>query len=88
MGELGGVAGRLYAWNTLGSLLGALLGGYALLFFVDLHHVFAIALGALALGAGILTVLVLRLPALAVALGDRGRARRAACCCRPGSRIA
>jgi predicted membrane-bound spermidine synthase len=67
IGGLGGVAGRLYAWNTLGSLLGALLGGYALLFFVDLHHVFAISLAALALAAGILTALVLRLPALPVA---------------------
>ena len=88
MGGLGGVAGRLYAWNTLGSLLGALLGGYALLFFVDLHHVFAIALGALVLGAGILSVLVLRLPVLAagvataVALGSLLRS------CRPGSRFA
>ncbi|MFB3118789.1 MAG: hypothetical protein ACE1ZP_08475, partial [Myxococcota bacterium] len=29
--ELGSVAGRLYAWNTFGSLLGALFGGYLLL---------------------------------------------------------
>ena len=29
VGDLGGVAGRLYSWNTVGSLLGALLGGYA-----------------------------------------------------------
>ena len=72
----GGLRGRLYAWNTLGSLLGALLGGYALLFFVDLHQVFAIALGALVVGAGILSVLVLRLPVLAVAPGDARRARR------------
>jgi len=64
MGELGGVACKLYAWNTAGSLLGALLGGYALLFFVDLHDVFAIALGALVLSAGVLTALVLRLPVL------------------------
>jgi spermidine synthase len=64
MGGLGGVAGRLYAWNTLGSLLGALLGGYALLFFVDLHHVFAIALGALVVGSGILSALVLQRRAL------------------------
>ncbi len=82
MGGLGGVAGRLYAWNTLGSLLGALLGGYALLFFVDLHHVFAIALGALVLGAGILSVLVLRLPALAV--GVATTAALAACFFLPG----
>ncbi|NIV47246.1 MAG: spermine synthase, partial [Gammaproteobacteria bacterium] len=34
--DLGSVAGRLYAWNTVGSLLGALLGGYVLLFWLDL----------------------------------------------------
>jgi spermidine synthase len=62
MGDLGAVAGRLYSWNTLGSLLGALLGGYALLLWLDLHHVYAIALGALALGAGLLTWRVLRPP--------------------------
>jgi spermidine synthase len=58
--DLGSVAGRLYAWNTVGSLLGALLGGYVLLFWLDLHHVYRIAMAALALGASILTVLVLR----------------------------
>ncbi len=68
MGGLGGIAGRLYAWNTFGSLLGALLGGYALLFFIDLHQVFAIALAALVVGASLLSVLVLRLPALAAAV--------------------
>ncbi len=52
-GDLGSLAGRLYAWNTVGSLLGALLGGYVLLFWLDLHHVYRIALGALALGAAI-----------------------------------
>ena len=58
--ELGSVAGRLYAWNTFGSLLGALLGGYWLLFWLDLHHIYRIAMVALALGASILTALVLR----------------------------
>ena len=58
--DLGSVAGRLYAWNTVGSLLGALLGGYLLLFWLDLHHVFRIAMAALALAASILTLLVLR----------------------------
>ncbi len=58
--ELGSVAGRLYAWNTFGSLLGALFGGYLLLFWLDLHHIFRIAMAALAVGASILTVLVLR----------------------------
>jgi hypothetical protein len=44
-------ATRVHAWiygfNTLGSLLGALLGGYALLFWLYLYQVFAVALGAL-----------------------------------------
>jgi predicted membrane-bound spermidine synthase len=56
-GELGSVAGRLYAWNTVGSLLGALVGGYVLLFWLDLHHVYRIAIAALALGAGVSMVL-------------------------------
>ena len=65
--ELGSVAGRLYAWNTFGSLLGALFGGYLLLFWLDLHHIYRIAMVALAVGASILTVLVLRpLPRFAV----------------------
>ena len=58
--DLGSVAGRLYAWNTLGSLLGALLGGYVLLFWLDLHHVYRIALAALIVGSAILTFVVLR----------------------------
>jgi spermidine synthase len=58
--DLGAVAGRLYAWNTLGSLLGALLGGYTLLFWLDLHHVYRIALAALIVGSAILGLLVLR----------------------------
>jgi len=58
--ELGSVAGRLYAWNTAGSLLGALLGGYVLLFWLDLHHVYRIALSALALAATLSTILVVR----------------------------
>jgi spermidine synthase len=66
--DLGAVAGRLYAWNTVGSLLGALLGGYVLLLWLDLHHVFRAAMTALALGAGVLTVLVLRAPPLALGI--------------------
>jgi spermidine synthase len=66
--DLGAVAGRLYAWNTVGSLLGALLGGYLLLLWLDLHHVYRIALGALALGAGILSVLVVRASRIGIAL--------------------
>jgi len=54
VGALGDVAGRLYAWNTVGSLLGALLGGYALLFWVDLDHVYRIAVGAATGAAAIL----------------------------------
>ena len=53
--DLGRVAGRLYAWNTAGSLLGALLGGYLLLFWLDLHHIYRLAVVALAIGAALLT---------------------------------
>jgi len=57
--DLGAVAGRLYAWNTVGSLLGALVGGYLLLFWLDLHHVYRIAVAALVVAAAILGLLVL-----------------------------
>ena len=57
--ELGWVAGRLYAWNTVGSLLGALVGGYVLLFWLDLHHVYRVAMAALAVAAALVTLLVL-----------------------------
>ena len=55
VGDLGDVAGRLYSWNTLGSLLGALIGGYALLFWLDLHHTFRIAMAAIAVAAALMT---------------------------------
>lgn len=67
-GDLGAVAGRLYSWNTLGSLAGALLGGYLLLFFFDLHQVYRIALGALVIAAGILALRLLALSPLSLAL--------------------
>jgi spermidine synthase len=54
LGDLGAVAGRLYSWNTLGSLLGALIGGYALLSVLDLHHLYRLAVLALAAAAAIL----------------------------------
>jgi spermidine synthase len=53
--DLGDTAGRLYAWNTLGSLCGALLGGYVLLFWIDLHATWRLATLALAMGAALLT---------------------------------
>jgi len=59
-GELGHAAGRLYSWNTVGSLLGALVGGYTLLFWLDLHHVYRIAAGALALGGIVLALALAR----------------------------
>jgi predicted membrane-bound spermidine synthase len=54
-GELGDAAGRLYGWNTAGSLTGALIGGYALFHWLDLHHVYRVALLALAGVAALLT---------------------------------
>lgn len=67
--NLGAVAGRLYAWNTVGSLLGALLGGYLLLIWLDLHHIFRIAMACLAVAASILSLLVLnRIPRVVPAL--------------------
>ena len=71
VGDLGDVAGRLYSWNTLGSLLGALIGGYALLFWLDLHHTFRIAMAAIAVAAALSTG-SRRAPA--------ALARRRACC--------
>ena len=56
--DLGATAGRLYAWNTLGSLLGALVGGYLLLVWLDLHHVYRVALGCLVVAAMVLTLRV------------------------------
>ncbi|MEM9056817.1 MAG: fused MFS/spermidine synthase, partial [Pseudomonadota bacterium] len=56
-GDLGAVAGRLYSWNTVGSFAGALLGGYALLIWLDLDAVFKIGLAAAALAATLLGVL-------------------------------
>jgi len=53
--DLGAVAGRLYSWNTSGSLLGALLPGYALLFWLDLHHIYHLAVASLALAAAIVS---------------------------------
>jgi len=75
VGDLGRVAGSLYGWNTLGSLVGALVGGYALFFFVDLEQAVELAIAGLALGAAILTwettrsrVATCALPAAALAL--------------------
>ena len=66
--NLGDVAGRLYSWNTFGSLLGALIGGYALLFWLDLHHTFRIAMAAIALAAMLATLRSLDTGRLAPAL--------------------
>ena len=55
-GELGAQAGRLYSTNTLGSLAGALIGGYALFYWLDLHQVYRVAVGALALAAVLATL--------------------------------
>ncbi len=61
VGNLGSVAGRLYSWNTVGSLIGALLGGYVLLFWLDLNQIYRLALAALILEAALLTAILLRI---------------------------
>ena len=72
VGDLGAAAGRLYSWNTVGSLLGALVGGYLLFFWLDLDGVYRIALAAVATAAALLTVQILalpRIPGMLVLLG-------------------
>ncbi len=59
---LGDAAGRLYAWNTVGSLIGALVGGYVLLFWLDLDQVYAVALGAVLVTVVLLAVRLFALP--------------------------
>jgi len=54
--ELGTLAGHIYSWNTVGSLLGALLGGYALFFWLELHQVYRIAVAVLGVSAAIATL--------------------------------
>ncbi len=74
-GDLGAVAGALYGWNTVGSLLGALLGGYVLLFWLDLDAVYRIAVAALAVAAVLLLIRlhdVSRLAGVAVLVGIVG----------------
>lgn len=61
MGDLGALAGQIYGWNTLGSLLGALVGGYALFVWLDLDRVFRVAVASLAVGACLLSARVLEL---------------------------
>ncbi len=56
LGDLGDRAGTLYGWNTAGSLLGALVGGYALLHWLDLHHVFRVAVAALIAAAALVSL--------------------------------
>ncbi|MGH0030593.1 MAG: fused MFS/spermidine synthase [Myxococcota bacterium] len=52
--DAGGIAGRLYAWNTGGSVLGALVGGYALFWWLDLDGVYRVAAGAVAVALALL----------------------------------
>src|SRR5262245_50509828 len=69
VGELGALAGRLYSANTIGSFLGALVGGYALFVWLDLHSVYRVAVAALALAAAVASACLLprlRLPAVAL----------------------
>ena len=68
LGDLGRLAGSLYSWNTIGSLAGALLGGHLLLLWLDLHHVYRIALAAVAAALVLLLLVRERSPGRAAAL--------------------
>src|SRR5690606_26036034 len=50
--SLGQRVGQLYGLNTIGSVLGAFLGGYYLLNFVNLDHLFKICVFLSVLGVG------------------------------------
>jgi spermidine synthase len=58
-GDLGRTAGRIYSSNTAGSLLGALVGGYLLLFWLDIDDTYRLAVFALAAAAAISTACVI-----------------------------
>ncbi len=49
--DLGRFVGRIYAFNTIGCVLGALLGGYLALYVLQAHDVFRICLYGLAFSA-------------------------------------
>ncbi|MFP8882341.1 MAG: fused MFS/spermidine synthase [Myxococcota bacterium] len=59
VGDLGAVAGRLYGWNTLGSLLGALLGGYLLFYWLDLDAIYRVAIASLVAASVAVSLLIL-----------------------------
>jgi len=42
--DLGLLVGKLYAWNTVGCVLGAIIGGYAMLHVVNIDHLFKLCL--------------------------------------------
>ncbi len=65
--HLGDLAGSLYSWNTVGSLLGALIGGYAFYFFIGLDQSYRVACAALLAAAVILTVRAYGWPTWAMA---------------------
>ena len=50
---MGAVVGRLYAWNTIGCVLGALCGGYWLLFYWNLDSVYKLCVALAAISMGI-----------------------------------
>lgn len=45
--RLGANVGRLYGWNTTGCVIGALFGGYYLLYLIDLDTLYLICLGCM-----------------------------------------